>query len=232
MTREHTHCGRCSQCIDRRFGILAADASAYDPASRYAVDLLEGERKNSVDRTLAEAFVRTRLEMGRMTETDYLGQYGAEIATICGSIGGLTASDAGGRIIELHQRHGGEVAKVLEQSIAVHSGDLVRRALPETSILMMAIGPPPERPAYRSVEVLKRAGGNSGSTVARRSRGRTKPSRARAEVALMNLFPSGVPSQTDLTNGMLCTAVADWLRINRKPVVSDDTVLRAAGRRN
>jgi Queuosine biosynthesis protein QueC len=30
-TKLHTHCGCCSQCIDRRFGVLAADCSKYDP---------------------------------------------------------------------------------------------------------------------------------------------------------------------------------------------------------
>jgi hypothetical protein len=44
MTKLHTHCGKCSQCIDRRFAILAAGAQEYDPAEAYGVDLLIGER--------------------------------------------------------------------------------------------------------------------------------------------------------------------------------------------
>lgn len=38
-TNEHTHCGVCSQCIDRRFGIVAAQADEFDPPAHYAVDV-------------------------------------------------------------------------------------------------------------------------------------------------------------------------------------------------
>ena len=44
MTRQHPHCGLCSQCIDRRFAVLAAGAADQDPAEAYRIDLLTGER--------------------------------------------------------------------------------------------------------------------------------------------------------------------------------------------
>jgi 7-cyano-7-deazaguanine synthase in queuosine biosynthesis len=31
QTKQHIHCGRCSQCIDRRFAVLAADLARFDP---------------------------------------------------------------------------------------------------------------------------------------------------------------------------------------------------------
>ena len=39
MTKLHPHCGLCSQCVDRRVGVLAAGLDRYDPAEAYAVDL-------------------------------------------------------------------------------------------------------------------------------------------------------------------------------------------------
>src|SRR5262245_12354095 len=49
-TRTHTHCGVCSQCIDRRFAILTAGQGANDPADGYAVDLLVGERQDGEEK--------------------------------------------------------------------------------------------------------------------------------------------------------------------------------------
>ena len=50
ITRLHTHCGCCSQCIDRRFGIIAAGAAELDPVEMYKIELLTGERERPTDR--------------------------------------------------------------------------------------------------------------------------------------------------------------------------------------
>src|SRR5262249_18759853 len=63
ITRLHTHCGCCSQCLDRRFAVLAAGAADPDPAELAKVDLLTGERGRPNDQTMAESYVRTALEL-------------------------------------------------------------------------------------------------------------------------------------------------------------------------
>jgi len=40
MTVPQTHCGVCSQCVDRRFAVLAARLEAHDPETLYKLDLL------------------------------------------------------------------------------------------------------------------------------------------------------------------------------------------------
>jgi hypothetical protein len=50
MTTLHPHCGQCSQCIDRRFAILAAGQKHEDPAEAYNVDLFTGARSEGPDR--------------------------------------------------------------------------------------------------------------------------------------------------------------------------------------
>ena len=52
------HCGACSQCIDRRFGILAAGLGDLDPAERYELDLLLGDRSLDRDVRMAVAYVK------------------------------------------------------------------------------------------------------------------------------------------------------------------------------
>jgi hypothetical protein len=56
-------------------------------------------------------------------------------------------------------------------------------------------------------------------------------SRERAAMAIAELFPTTLPSATELPNKLLTTKVANWLKENGLPAVGADTVLRAAGRR-
>ena len=73
MTRYKTHCGVCSQCIDRRFGTLGAGLGEYDPEEMYEVRLLEDGRDKDEDRTMAEAYVKTASDIWQMTTLDSLG---------------------------------------------------------------------------------------------------------------------------------------------------------------
>src|SRR5215218_4696273 len=59
MTNFHPHCGRCSQCLDRRFAILAAGQEQEDPEEAYKVDLFSGDRQPGLDQEMALAFVRS-----------------------------------------------------------------------------------------------------------------------------------------------------------------------------
>src|SRR5690606_30612873 len=43
-SKSQWHCGTCSQCIDRRMAVLAADVADADPARDYVVDVFTGPR--------------------------------------------------------------------------------------------------------------------------------------------------------------------------------------------
>ncbi len=58
QTRQYPHCGRCSQCIDRRFAALAAGLAKQDPETDYHVDLMAGPRIRVEDREMALSYVR------------------------------------------------------------------------------------------------------------------------------------------------------------------------------
>ena len=76
MTRQHPHCGLCSQCIDRRFAVLAAGVADQDPAEAYRVDLLTGERDAGPDRDLALAYERAATEINWMAGDTFFAHYG------------------------------------------------------------------------------------------------------------------------------------------------------------
>jgi hypothetical protein len=71
----------------------------------------------------------------------------------------------------------------------------------------------------------------SGQTTAERSRGKSQPALERARGAIRELYPMGVPGQAVEPNTNLCRRVGEKLKEANLPGVSDDTILRAAGRR-
>ncbi|TDL91374.1 hypothetical protein E2L05_00205 [Meridianimarinicoccus aquatilis] len=59
QTKQHIHCGRCSQCIDRRFAVLAAGLTRFDPEEAYRVALMDDARNDLRDREIALSYLRS-----------------------------------------------------------------------------------------------------------------------------------------------------------------------------
>lgn len=134
-----THCGACSQCLDRRFGVLAERLEAYDPADRYATDVLLGARTTHHSATLAGFWVAHALEKAELDERAFLDRYGQEIARICRGFPETLAKEVMRRCLDMHRRQGAYVARVLTEAIALHADDLVQRRIPPTSLLVTHI---------------------------------------------------------------------------------------------
>lgn len=64
-----------------------------------------------------------------------------------------------------------------------------------------------------------------------RGASRSRPALERARGAIKELYPQGVPGQAAEPNAHFCRRVGERLKQNGLPDVSDDTILRAAGRR-
>ena len=113
ITRLHTHCGCCSQCLDRRFAILAADAAEHDPVEMYKVELLTGPRERPNDQTMAESYVRTALELRDMDERQFFDRFGGETSRVCSGFSALKSDDVARQVLDLHHRHGQAIVDVL-----------------------------------------------------------------------------------------------------------------------
>jgi len=244
ITKLHTHCGCCSQCLDRRFAVLAASAAEHDPVDMYKIELFTGKRDKDEDKTMAESYVRTALELRDMGELAFFGRFSGETARVLTCFPSLSAEDVGRRVFGLHQRHARGIGEVLKAAVERHSAEFVDRSLPPSSLLMMTVlpGPAPAlgmiskrvdslkawidevEPASLSVE--HRALEHS-----QRRRGKSQPALERARRVVNELYPNGVPSQAAEPNPNLCRRVGEKLKQAGLPGVSDDTILRAAGRR-
>ncbi len=140
-TKLHSHCGRCSQCIDRRFATLAAGLTEdEDPPEMYKVDLLTGERTVGETRTMAESFLQRASKLRSIEELDFFAEY-TEATRVLRHVG-LTSEEAGRRIVDLHRRHGKDVFAALAEGHKRHAQTFQEGKLPDSCLLVLAV---PER---------------------------------------------------------------------------------------
>lgn len=135
MTRLWTHCGTCSQCIDRRFAVLAANLDQEDPEEAYKVDLLTGEREKSESKTMLSSYVETANQISRMRPSDFFCRYG-EASRIVTELEEPPES-AALKIYNLHKRHADAVVRVIDKAIAAKASAIRERKLPETCLLRL-----------------------------------------------------------------------------------------------
>ena len=138
QTVTQPHCGRCSQCVGRRFATLASRYSKDDPADIYRVDLLTGERDDDKDRTLVESFIRNAQDMRDINEFGLNGSHG-EIIRVLRHVRGLNANEVALKILELHRKHGAEVARVMEEAVGNHSAEILDAKLPESCAIILSL---------------------------------------------------------------------------------------------
>jgi hypothetical protein len=137
-TKLPPHCGRCSQCIDRRFAALAANlGDSEDPPGIYEVDLLTGERAPGEDRAMLEGFVERARLVREADDTEFFTRFPDASRVLRHT--GLNTDEATRHILDLHRRHGAEVEGVLshgfkENAEAFHAG-----RLPDSCLLVLTV---------------------------------------------------------------------------------------------
>jgi hypothetical protein len=147
MTTLKTHCGVCSQCIDRRFGTLSAGCpDAEDPEEMYAVDLLRGERKPGESRTMLESYVGMAKRVRNMSDMAFFTEFG-EVHRVTQHIQGMKVDDAATRILAMYKRHATEVGDVITKGIKEHAQDISDGKVPSTCLLILALPDEYKRPA-------------------------------------------------------------------------------------
>jgi hypothetical protein len=133
-TQSGKHCGRCSQCVDRRFAVLAAGLDAAEAADAYEIDLLKGARPRDRDLTLVESFVLSAERFAGLSGVAFSSRYG-EVFRALPYLEGPPDQNLE-RLRDLHARHGAAVIGVLDdqlRSLPVSQ----RWMLPPTSLLAL-----------------------------------------------------------------------------------------------
>jgi len=80
QSKSQWHCGRCSQCIDRRVAIMANRLSQFDEETDYQSDVFTGARKEGYDKNIAVNFARHVTELKAMSENEVNERFSLEIS--------------------------------------------------------------------------------------------------------------------------------------------------------
>ncbi len=135
---ERRHCGRCSQCVDRRFGVAGAGVLSKDPETDYASDVFIGARPKELDRSIAIDYTRHGIELEQRSDVEIAANFNAEISrAVRYESKGREAAES---LIAMYKRHGTVVRRVLEEQLRTNASRLIDRTLEGTSLLALAIG--------------------------------------------------------------------------------------------
>lgn len=133
-TETQKHCGVCSQCIDRRFAVLAAGMGDHEPAENYMRDLLLADRSADDDLRMALSYVSFFQRVATTPKERFLVDF-PEVVSALDRFPGLSTEDAGDRVYDLFQRHAKAVEEVITSAVSAHIGPLYRSELPSGSLL-------------------------------------------------------------------------------------------------
>jgi hypothetical protein len=131
------HCGRCSQCIDRRFAITAAGLLDYDSKADYVSDVFLGPCKDNLERAMAADYARHGIELARRSESELAAFFNTELSRAVRHE--PRRNEAAQQIISMHKRHGDVVSRVLEEKLHENASRLVTGTVDSTSLLAMVV---------------------------------------------------------------------------------------------
>ena len=138
-TTEKKHCGACSQCIDRRFAILAAGLGDHDSQNGYMIDLLTGDRSMDEEIVMAASYVKFAQQFSTLKKEEFISEH-PQITSALSSFSGLTTEQAEEQIFNLYSRHARDVLDVLDKGFDDHREKLITgsKALPSGSLLAVS----------------------------------------------------------------------------------------------
>jgi hypothetical protein len=137
-SRSHTHCGACSQCIDRRFSVLAAGLAEHEPASSYRVDLLTADRSVDDDMRLAVSYVDFCKRVAATPRARFLTEF-PELVAAVGCFPDRSPQQAEADLFDLLLRHVSAVEKVITSALHENAARAIRGELPAGSLLLMCL---------------------------------------------------------------------------------------------
>ena len=117
MSKEQSHCGECSQCIDRRFAILGAGLETQDPEGQYRLKLLVDEWDAGEPRTLAESYIRSAVDARNASDEAFYARFAGEISRAVQSLPGDRDRNAR-QLVDVQKRHAASVFSILGKEVA------------------------------------------------------------------------------------------------------------------
>ncbi|MGI8910157.1 MAG: hypothetical protein ACR2JR_06330 [Rubrobacteraceae bacterium] len=132
LGQDATHCGGCSQCVDRRFGAYGAKLDDTDEGGIYASDFLR-EKPENEDKTTLIDYVRQARDFADWNVDHFYEKKLNELVDLTDYLPDTAEDEAVERVWELCNRHGRQVMAALKRMQSVHDDPM--RKIPEGSLL-------------------------------------------------------------------------------------------------
>jgi hypothetical protein len=163
QTSEQPHCGRCSQCLDRRLAALSAGLTdEEDPPGRYRSDVVTAPI-DGADLILAERYVGHILQADSIPDAVvFLARY-PEVARVLRHVDEPPAR-AAELALDLYRRHAQAVRDGLAEELRRAADPVVWRGVPVNSLLGIAFGRPPRQSKEGYETTMCRASGTSAAS--------------------------------------------------------------------
>ncbi len=137
-TKLHTHCGVCSQCIERRLAVLWNGLEEDEPEEMYRIQLFHDSLQNKSDRMMVENYIRHARILERLDITEFMGKFPDCFNTINAIPGSPSKSSQ--ILYDLHHRHGCQAGKVIADQIAMNSDKIRTGDIRPDSLLGLIVG--------------------------------------------------------------------------------------------
>ena len=131
-----SHCGGCSQCIDRRFAAYGSGSDDLDESGLYAQDIIAGSITEGVVKTTAIDYVRQARKFATWNIDHFAHEMVSELAELVDHLPDCRHdSETIEKVWRLCQRHGQQVAKGMHRMRDLH--DDLYEELPKNSLLQL-----------------------------------------------------------------------------------------------
>lgn len=131
-----THCGGCSQCIDRRFAAYASEMDDIDESGIYALDFIKDGIDNDEVRTMLLDYFRRAKNYAEWDLASFSRKMFNHLVNILDYVPGGNNEEKAKKIWKLCQKHGKEIETASRRMREIHDNNLYRE-LPENSFLKM-----------------------------------------------------------------------------------------------
>ena len=122
-----THCGGCSQCVDRRFAAYAAKTDDIDDAGIYALDIVSTSISDRAVKTTVVDYVRQAKDFSKWNEDHFFMELATELSDVVDFLpDGGSELERFGLVWDLCKRHGDQVAFAMKRMRDSHD-DLYSR---------------------------------------------------------------------------------------------------------
>jgi len=129
-----THCGVCSQCIDRRFASYSSESEDIDNSGIYALEFINNPINNDEVKTTLIDYIRQARDFATWNTDHFYSEFLSELVDIIDYVSG-DEEDGVMRIYNLCNKHGKQVLRGIKKIRDIHEN--LFTDIPDNSLLKL-----------------------------------------------------------------------------------------------